>query len=579
MSNRDDLLKSYTAGNFLETVYACLKTDHNNYDALAMDLVALHNERLIDVVGAFESLNNKSSSGPDFFLTRHVFEKALPDIDAPALPVMRCILQLYRNAGQDLAAGAIISSYVDFCANQPSRPCEALTEIEEHPNEYADLLAATLSAGFRVDNPYFLAQAIRLCEDENIELKKGAVFSFGNLNLQMGDAMSDSAITALERSAMVESDDQILSRLVKSAFRLLQQDKAHELRIVTLIATALTKGSEYTLHAASEVFSFYTSEIPASLLEILLVHLARIKPTNKGTLDNVDYGISHLLNKGNADIAIQFLEDLLLAHPNDLTMSVFDDAAREILGNNALISKVLTRWFKRGVRVLCDGVHLIVRTHEQGGPPLEIDPSELMSTDTGSMVFIARKAIGYLFMQQISATSILVSLMRHTTDDKTISVLASLLFDPLLLNYTGKAREYVLQQSVIESGMVKEALENVLKAIDEYLDDLRSVGNLAALYPSEAQREAYHRHFSGLMAESFKAAEAQSVFLHLVSKSVLLYGRKSINYVYGADGTSHRMETPLQRHGTTMEFPWMENLDPFGLDYMLRIFKTERVRT
>ena len=195
------------------------------------------------------------------------------------------------------------------------------------------------------------------------------------------------------------------------------------------------------------------------------------------------------------------------------------------------------------------------------------------------MVFIARKAIGYLFMQQISATSILVSLMRHTTDDKTISVLASLLFDPLLLNYTGKAREYVLQQSVIESGMVKEALENVLKAIDEYLDDLRSVGNLAALYPSEAQREAYHRHFSGLMAESFKAAEAQSVFLHLVSKSVLLYGRKSINYVYGADGTSHRMETPLQRHGTTMEFPWMENLDPFGLDYMLRIFKTERVRT
>lgn len=577
MNNRENLLKGYEAGNFLETLYACLTADHNARSALASDLVVLHNERLIDVVDAFESLSNKSSNGPDFFLTRHVFEKALPNLDAPALPVMRCVLHLYRDGGQDLAAGTIIEGYVSFCANQPSLAREALTIIEAHPSEYADLLTATLSAGFRIDNPYFLEQAIRLCEHENVEMKKGAVFSLGNLNLQLGSAMSDYAIAALERSATVETDDQILARLVKSAFMLLQQDKAQEQRIVTFFATALAKGGEFTLHAASEIFGFHTKEVTSTLLDVLLDHLARVNPANKGTLNNVDYGISYLLKNGTPERPIQFLEDFLLAHPNDLTMEIFDDSAREILGNKALISKVLTRWFLRGNWVLCDGVQIIVSQNHHDGLPLEIDPSEFQPADLVHAVFLARKAIGYLFMQQISVVSILVSIMRLTTDDETLSALGELLFDPILLNYTGKAREYVVQHSGGESGKTKQALDNALKAIDDYLNDLRSVGNLAALHPGEAQREAYHRHFSRLMTASMKAAEAQSVFLQFVSKSVLLYGRKSINYVYSADGQPHRMETPLQSHGTEMEFPRMEKLNPFGLDYMLRIFRNERI--
>ena len=140
MSNRDDLLRSYETGNFLETVYACSLADHNDRSALALELVALHNEGLIDVVGAFESLKNKSSNGPDFFLTRHVFEKALPDLDAPVPSVMRCVLQLYRGAGQDWAAGTIFKSFIDFCEKDPSRPREALAEIEASPDDFADLL-------------------------------------------------------------------------------------------------------------------------------------------------------------------------------------------------------------------------------------------------------------------------------------------------------------------------------------------------------------------------------------------------------------------------------------------------------
>lgn len=402
------------------------------------------------------------------------------------------------------------------------------------------------------------------------------MFSLGKLNWPEGIAVSDSALAALERSATAETDDQILAGVVKSAFALLQQYKAQEPRVVALIATALSKGDEYTLHAASEVFGFHTGELTATFLDALFVHLVRVRSTNKGTLDNVDYGISHLLKNGDPEKAIQFLEDLLLTHPDELTMEVFDSAAREILSNKALISKVLTRWFLRGERVLCDGVHTIIGAQQGNDLPLEIDPAQLKPADFVHILFVARKAIGYLFTQPISAATILISLMRNTTDDEVLTELGALLFDPLLLNFTGKAIEYVVQQSGLESVKVKATIDQALKAVENYLEDLRSVGNLAALHPGETQREAHHRHFSRLMAESWKAAEAQSVFLKLVSKSVLLYGRKSISYVYDSDGQSHRMEIPLQSHGTEMEFPRMEYLDPFGLDYMLRIFRNER---
>jgi hypothetical protein len=578
VSIRDDLLTSYETGNFLEAVYARLLADRNDHSALALELVALHNEGLIDVVKAFEPLRSKLSNGPDFFLTRHVFEKALPNLDAPVTSVIRCVLQLYREAGQDLAAGTIIEGFIGFCTKEPSRPREALKEIEASPDKFADLLPAALTAGSYIDNPLYLVETIRLCEDMNIELRRRAVFSVGKLNWPEGITVSDSALAALERSAAVERDDQILANIVKSAFALFQRDKAQEPRTITLIVSALAKGDEYTLHAASELFGFYTGELPALLLDALFVHLVRIKPTNKGTLDNVDYGISHLLKKGDPEKAIQFLEDLLLEHPNELTMQVFDSAAREILRNKAIISKVLTRWFLRGDRVLCESVHTIINTHHGDNMALEIDPIELKSADLVHVLFIARKDIGFIFMKPVSAASILISLMRHTTDDEILTNLGELLFDPLLLNFTGKVQEYVLQQSGIESGKVKETIDKALRAVDDYLDLLRSVGNLAALHPGEVQREAHHRHFSRLMAESYKAAEAQSVFLNLVSKSVLLYGRKSINYVYGSDGQSHRMEIPLQSHGTEMEFPRMENIDPHGLDYMLRIFRNEHLR-
>jgi hypothetical protein len=576
-NRRDALVESFKRGNLLEAVCAGLRSDRGDRDDLALELAALHNQGLIDVVAAFAGLRNTSTTGADFFLTRDVLQKALPHINAPVVPVMLCVLQLSREAGQDMAAGWIIEGFVAFCAKESSRPRDALNEIEANPNLFADLLVASLVAGSRIDNPLYLAEAIRLCEDKNIELRKRAVYSLGKLIWPQGALVPDSAFAALERSAAAESDDQILANVVWSSFGLLQRDRSRENRVVALMANALAKGSEYTLHAASEIFGLYTKDLPASLIDVLLPHLKNMKPTNKGTLDNIDYGISYLLKKDDAEKALRFLQDLLLTHPGKLILNAFDSAAEAIRTNRTILSKVTTRWFLRGDPVLCEGIETLARSHFGNALELEIDSTELNPRDLEHVKFAARKALGYLFFQPISAASILISLMRHAPDDETLNELGALLLAPLLLNFTGSVRTYVVQRSEIESGKVKETIEHALKAIDDYLQTLRSVGTLPALHPSEAQRQAQHRNFSRTMTEAFKVAEAQSPLLSIISKSVLLYGRKSIDYIYGADGQSHRMEMDLKSHGTEIEYPRMALIDPGGLDYMLRVFRSERL--
>ncbi|MGH7780843.1 MAG: hypothetical protein ACREQR_13560 [Candidatus Binataceae bacterium] len=575
-SRRDALVESFKGGNLLETVYASLRSDCIDQEDLVLELAALHNDGLIDLVAAFANL--KKTGGPDFFLTRHVFQQALPHLNSPVGPVMRCVLQLSREAGQDMAAGWILQGFVGFCAKASSRPRDALNEIEANPAALADLLVASLIAGSRVDNPQYLAEAVRLCEDRNIELRRRAVYSVGRLSWPEGALVPDSAFAVLERTAAAETDDHILANILWSSFGLLQRDKSREERTAALMAKVLAKGSEYTLDAASEIFGLYTSDLPASLIDVLLPHLKNIKPTNKRTLDSIDCGISHLLRKADQELALQFLEELLLVHAGKLTLSAFDSAAEVIRSNRILLGKVLTRWFLRGDQVLCEGIETIVGSHRGDIPPLEIDPTELRPRDLVHVMFAARKAVGYLFFQPISAASILVSLMRQAPDDETLNELGSLLLAPLLVNFTGSVHTYVVQQCAIESGKVKETIERALKTIDEYLQALKSVGNLPALHPSEAQREAHHRDFSRKMTESLKAAESQSPFLSMISKSVLLYGRKSIDYIYDGDGQPHRMEMDLKSHGTEIEYPRMALIDPYGLDYMLRVFKIERLR-
>ncbi|WP_128784475.1 hypothetical protein [Photobacterium chitinilyticum] len=58
------------------------------------------------------------------------------------------------------------------------------------------------------------------------------------------------------------------------------------------------------------------------------------------------------------------------------------------------------------------------------------------------------------------------------------------------------------------------------------------------------------------------------------NESVLLYGNKSIHYVYRREGKT-RQEMPLQQIKHSFELASMQNIDPYGLDDKLWHFRVE----
>ncbi len=76
-----------------------------------------------------------------------------------------------------------------------------------------------------------------------------------------------------------------------------------------------------------------------------------------------------------------------------------------------------------------------------------------------------------------------------------------------------------------------------------------------------------------------KGAEKESIFLNLVKRSIILYGKRSITYIEGPGGERRPVEMELKPHNISIEYPRLDVIDPFGLDYKLRVFRAERFRS
>ena len=86
----------------------------------------------------------------------------------------------------------------------------------------------------------------------------------------------------------------------------------------------------------------------------------------------------------------------------------------------------------------------------------------------------------------------------------------------------------------------------------------------------------YYRRHARLMSESQEEADKHSIFRDIVTRSMLLYGKKSIHYIRnGPEGQVTRQEIPLQHLSCSIELPLLDNLDHNGLERMLLNFRLE----
>lgn len=576
---KNKLIEAAKAGEFLSEVYNLAVQQRGEREAVAEELVSLHNHGQIDVVSEFGNLKN--SEGSDFFLTRNIFEAALPKIINPVKPTMDCVLKLVDEAGEDLMAGHILSTFIEFCAADPIRFDEALDVIKLSPVKYNGMIPPVMIGGTQFETDRFLGEIATFSKSHDFRIRSSAFFSLAKIKYP--EEKKSSTIFAMDcllDGIEGESEDRVLANIIKAASSICMANATLNGEAVGCINSALDAGGDFTLHAVSEALMLNGEKLPAEVFDVCLKRLPEANPNNKGTIDNIDHVLASLLKCPDPEKGISLLESLLLKHPKDLSLKAFDSTIHSILqSDKSLLDKLLGSWFSRGDHALCNGIRVIVETTHGESLMPEVDEKSLGRIEFPYLVFTARKAIGYLFNSPLACASIIVSLIKLAKDQQSIQDLASLLFDPILINYSGETYQFLKSKEKIETGKAKSAIRSSIESFDNYLENLRSVTDLPELLPSQSQREASLRHFNRLMSDSFKEAMKDSIFHQICSKAVLLYGTSSISHIREGSGKSRRMETPMQSHGTSIDVPRLASLDPIGLDYTLRVFRNERLKS
>ncbi|MEJ1472356.1 MAG: hypothetical protein RPU59_15030 [Candidatus Sedimenticola sp. (ex Thyasira tokunagai)] len=570
---KDKIIAGKKSENFLNTVYKLCLSDRRERSNIAKSLVTLHNTGKINVVAEFLELK-KGTKGHDFFLTRHVFEELLPDIDAQVEEIMRCVKHLTLEAGNDGAAGMVIAPFIEYLKTQQDRPVQALEHALKEIDDSFDFITPTIIAGADSNFSQFTKKAIELTRNSNSNIRTRAVHAIGRLTFSTNPKLIQGCIQAITEVLGQGYDEMLFSSALRSSYSLLKQNGDSEDQVKHIFETILAHRDDYILHVASEILFSEGDKLPLNLTTPLLNALADTKAKDGGTIDNIDYGLEKLFKAEKFELVFSFLESFLL-DKQSVSITQFDSVSRAILKNQECLNELITRWLLSKRVKLGRSASDLLPTGLDQGLHLSADAKQLSHRKDEIHIFLARKACSWFFTHQISAASYLLSLIEIAPEDE-IARISEILFNPLLVSYPGSVKEFLEKSLDSATEKCSTTIRQLLTKLEKYHSGLDATKDIKELRPSLAHREAYHRHHSRLMNKSYEEAQNDSIWRQIATSSMLLYGRKSIYYVqHGADGQSSRQETPLQQFNYSVEFPSVDILDHTGLEYLLRSFKLE----
>lgn len=532
-------------------------------DPFVAQCVELHNKGDIDLVVIPTAGPFKNIDGHSFFTAQHLYCEAIPKLKADVTALMECCSALVKQAGNDGAAGQPNRAFEQWCVANPDQAQSVVAQADT-----GDPLAKQF-APFALRSANDISTAVRFVQSYNDERRVGAMHALAHM--RYADAASAYAvIDALLPFIGSGIDENVRLNALRAAFDIL---KAHPEQSIAsaLIQVAATDAGPSTLHALAEVIWLHHALLDDAALLQALTALQAVPRENLGTINILDSGLRHLLTTSRGDFALDFLTDLL--RDPALTIENFDSIAHELRSSDPeRLYRLIVRWFLSGSITLCNNVTELIGVDKERPFDTTVAPLGLTEVE---QLFLCRKAIGFLFIKPVVCCSIIVSVLRAATSERAEEI-AALLFDPVLLNYGGSAKDYL--KSLAEDDTAHPYVEKALALDDAFHQGLDSVGVIKELHPSDYQRNAVWQRTRDEMRAVHKLAEQKSVLIHLVHRSTILYGKRSLTYISDPAGNRRAVSMDLKSFGTTIELPRHEILDPVGLDYMMRVFRVEKLK-
>lgn len=538
--------------------------DIDDPDSLVNRSVALHNAGAIDLLSLTKTSKFNSLAGSAFFDLQQFFYKAIPRLETNPRPLMEAVQSLVAKGGNDLAANRPNEAFITWCATDPKRSNSIIAGAQA--GDALSIEFATFALTALGDTELARSFATNFSDKRNL----AGMSALGRLKpSDLVDA--DKSIGTLLPYLDARNDEASRINSLIAALNICKQfPSLAGAYLPKAIATAIiapTPSMQYNLaHAIWDHLKLFDRDTLRAMLDAL----AKTDPAMKGIVEGVDFSLERVLATPNADLAEDFLGTVLAAETG-FTLELFPSTRHAIAsGDRDRLFRLVVRWLTSDNSYLEGAVPQLLRGEDAA--PFNAS-TESLGLSGPDHIFLARKAIGWLLVDNTVAASILVACLRGC-DSATASTISALLFDPLLANFSGGVRTYL--KTIRRGDLAHRHVKKALKEADGYAAKQKLSTPIKELRPSEHQRNIIHRHQLDWMREVRKGAEKQSVFMSLVHRSTLLYGRRSITFVHEPGGKRRTVGMDLHSFSHSFELPEWEITDPVGLSIMLLKFRSAK---
>lgn len=554
---RTRILEHAASGNLLSLIEDRFGAETpEDVDRAATLCAELHNLDEINLVAVAFREPDANATAHDFFTLQQLFVAAIPGLEISVAEMLALVEGLVKRGGDDYMASEPNTALLAWLKKDLGRAEELVTLAADGDVLAVQHLTFALQALGDVERTQQLASEV-----EGLR-RLSALTALARLPHTAAQALATR--TLIDELLGSEPDDGLRNHAIVALFESAASAADGEtIDVWETLAVATAGAGAETQYQCARQLHFHGHQISGATLDRLLQALAVIPAEHQGTVRAFDQGLWRMFER-DSQAAIDAGTAFLSNPENSHTLTDLPSFSTTLLNAPEFGATVLA-WLRTGEHVLCEGLHDLLQKRDRAGAPLHLPADPAFSDDDA--VFIAHKAIGYFFTQPVIAASVLLCFLRQR-DRSCAPDLEDLLGDPLLVNYGGELRDYLL--TIDGNDPAYESVQRALAGAETYLEALKAVGPIPELRPSESHRRIDRIRQADQMREIMKDARKESVFFNLVSHSTVLHGGRTRSYRSRDDGEPlQKFDMDLSSHGVSFELPRTEAVDPLGLDNML----------
>lgn len=554
-----DALGSAAADGTLETLFrdALLALDNDSAGFFKASVADAHQAGLIDLA----STATGTPGHVDHFAGR-VYGAAIEALEMDATTVIG-MANAFAARSRDGAVPYFMFDAVANWAARDERRVTAMLRAMGDGDAPASLRIATLQAGLRVDRAKYLALVTTMLVTGDVAEANAAGFVLGTVSAAEETEMSivSDAISA----ALSAGDPERRASAFEAALTIGLREGSDPAGAEAVL-DAVADQADARLRRIAATRMFMTRDaISDGLRRRFLALFGGVEKGEADTIEAVNMAIAQRLRGVEGEPYRDLLKHILASGIADI--EAMDDSAHQILtSNDGSLEAVVEDWIADGADRLIDAVRDITSMPaSKKEMTLELDFSrfELSAEQT---LASARKLVSTLMIQPVTATSIILSLMRTGQADAADG-LEALLFNPVLISYWDGPKEYLESASPSQPSLVQERISRLLSSLANYEGAVRSTGVIPELGPSARQnflRQLYRAEAQRKVREDMPK---RSGIIDFIPITRVLHGDSVVSEVFTGDGPPQRQEFRMGTVSHSIPLARLDAIDPVGFWY------------